>query len=122
MANEASERLRLLTKTMSAGTAYMVKQLAESALQSATAAVPVDTGRLKNSLRVVYQADGLKARLLTDVPYARFVEFGTKYVPARPFLFPAVEAAQHQIYSDLSVALAQSIANLQATKAAAAAA
>lgn len=46
--------------------------------------IPVgDTGRLARSVRVRREDDGAWV-LSTDVPYARFVFGGTKYVAARP--------------------------------------
>jgi hypothetical protein len=44
--------------------------------------IPVDTGRLAASPRVVETATG--AEIVSDVPYARFVFAGTAYMPASP--------------------------------------
>lgn len=49
----------------------------------------VDTGQLLNSLRVDNQ--GFYADVGTDVFYAPWLEFGTKNMPARPFLGPALK-------------------------------
>jgi phage gpG-like protein len=48
-----------------------------------------DTGRLANSLRADIQ--GVRATVFTNLEYAPFLEFGTRKMAARPFLFPALE-------------------------------
>ena len=53
----------------------------ESALniqREAKKACPVDTGRLRSSIRPVFFADGMAADVGTDVEYAANVEFATK--------------------------------------------
>lgn len=52
---------------------------------------PVDTGRLRNSITFEVTADGDVVRVGTNLEYAAFQEFGTRKMPARPFLFPAFE-------------------------------
>lgn len=47
------------------------------------ARAPRNTGRLASSIRV--ESDGKTAHVGATVPYARFVEFGTRYMPAQPF-------------------------------------
>ena len=58
----------------------------------ARVAAPVDTGRLRNSLAWEIDASGLNAVVGTNVSYAPFLEFGTRFMPAQPYLFPALEA------------------------------
>jgi HK97 gp10 family phage protein len=50
---------------------------------------PVKTGRLRSSIyaRVQEWVAGIGA----EVSYALFVEFGTRHVQARPYLYPALE-------------------------------
>lgn len=56
---------------------------------------PVDTGRLRSSIVMVKGRDGtgFYVEVGTNVSYARFVEFGTSKMRARPFLLPAVALA-----------------------------
>ncbi len=78
---------------------------------------PVDTGRLRASIggggfrggsypmghgRVFEDFYG---EIGTDVEYARFVHFGTRFMRARPFLARGVETAQPQINRFFSQAL-----------------
>ena len=55
-------------------------------------AVPVRTGRLKDSIKVdVTKVEGLAAiEARAEAPYAAFVELGTAKTRAQPFLGPAV--------------------------------
>lgn len=57
---------------------------------------PVDTGRLRSSIEhdVGRDSRGLVARIGTDVTYAIYLEFGTRRMTPRPFLRPALQAAQ----------------------------
>lgn len=56
---------------------------------------PVDTGRLRTSItwRLARDARGLLAIIGTNVEYAPFVEFGTRFARSQPFLRPALSAA-----------------------------
>lgn len=56
----------------------------------AKAKVPVDTGNLKNSIKVG-QVDENHAELWATADYAAYVEFGTRRMAARPFMRPSVE-------------------------------
>lgn len=62
-------------------------------------AAPVDTGNLANSII----PDGpytlgstVTGKVGTNVYYAPFVEFGTRFMAARPFLGPALEKARRK--------------------------
>jgi len=48
---------------------------------------PFDTGRLRSSINTVRNDKSVS--VLTPVFYSLYMEFGTKYVQARPFLYPA---------------------------------
>ena len=51
---------------------------------------PVDTGRLKRSIKA--DVSGLEANIGTDVEYAHFVHDGTYKMEARPFLYEAADS------------------------------
>lgn len=61
----------------------------------AKALCPVDTGRLRSSInwRIAHDSQGLVGIVGTNVDYAPFVEFGTRYTAAQAFLRPALLAA-----------------------------
>lgn len=75
------------------------KELVKRALRvqrRAKQIAPVDTGRLRSSVEYEVGRDsrGLVARIGTDVTYAVYLEFGTRRMAPRPFLRPALQAAQ----------------------------
>ena len=49
---------------------------------------PVDTGRLRSSITTEEDENG--ARLLVGVNYAIHQEMGTEFMPAQPFIRPAI--------------------------------
>lgn len=51
--------------------------------------VPVRTGFLRSSIYAMIQ--GWIATVGASAPYASFVEFGTRYMQARPYLYPAIQ-------------------------------
>lgn len=69
----------------------VLRPWAERVLADAKRLAPVDTGHLRDSLKIEYGDDGT-ASILTDVEYAGYVEHGTRYQPAQPFLRPALMA------------------------------
>ncbi len=54
--------------------------------------VPVDTGATRNSIQPEFRDNGLSARIGPSTWYAPFLEFGTRFRAARPFMLPALEA------------------------------
>ena len=52
---------------------------------------PVDTGRLRNSITHEAAPDEGAVYIGTNVEYAPYQEFGTRYQSGTPFLRPAVE-------------------------------
>jgi len=53
------------------------------------------------SLEIVPDDDVLGAFIGSRLPQARYVEFGARKSPARPYLFPALEARKHFIRGDI---------------------
>jgi HK97 gp10 family phage protein len=58
---------------------------------NARRACPVDTGRLRASIafEVGWQGASLVLKLGTNVTYAAYVEFGTRFMAPQPYLRPA---------------------------------
>lgn len=54
--------------------------------------VPVDTGATKNSILPRFSEGGMVAEIGPTTAYAPFLEFGTRFMAARPFMIPALEA------------------------------
>lgn len=59
---------------------------------------PVDTGRLRSSIQATKGHDGSGpfVDIGTNVNYAGFQEFGTRYMAAQPYLRPALAVAAQQ--------------------------
>ena len=54
-----------------------VNETAVNIQRNAKRACPVDTGRLRSSIRMEFYSNGLAAEVFTNVKYAPYVEFGT---------------------------------------------
>lgn len=76
------------------------KDLEKKAIQVESAAkrlAPVDTGRLRGSIsHSAPKVDGKGLYILigSDVEYAIYQEFGTRYMGAQPFLRPALDVVR----------------------------
>lgn len=76
--------------------ARMIENMAQQIVAGARSRVlrnlknPNGNSPLAQSIRAEMDPDG-GMRVLTDISYARYVEFGTIHQPARPFLTPATE-------------------------------
>ena len=58
----------------------LLKEIVEDAAELMRNFAPVDTGRLEDMIKVI-KIDGNKYMIIVDVPYAEFMEWGTKYFP-----------------------------------------
>ena len=77
-------------------------EAADNVIASASVLVPVRTGKLRASLRRDPPAKGHRTKVVViggsfDVFYARFVEFGTRYMSPRRFLLRAVQRNRHHV-------------------------
>jgi len=72
--------------------------------------VAVKTGRLRGSI-TTDESDiaRLVTRVGTDVKYAPYVEFGTKVMDARPYLYPAFFAYENEIVKAIGRVLRKDI-------------
>jgi HK97 gp10 family phage protein len=66
----------------------MLRRLAEAVKSDAKAGCPVDTGKLRESIDS--EVEGDTARIGSNVPYAGYVEEGTRKMAAQPYLRPAL--------------------------------
>lgn len=56
------------------------------ALARCQAITPVDTGKLRASMRIVVDSRGLKVLIGSDVKYAKYLEFGTSRMAPRAMI------------------------------------
>ena len=77
----------------------IIKNIGTIAQNAARNTVPVDTGKLKQSitLEVVDEGEDVAAYIGSDLPYAVFVEYGTSKQPPQAFLQPAAAIAEAQL-------------------------
>ena len=59
--------------------------------QEAMKTVPVDTGELKRSIGLHLEDGGLTAVVEATKEYAGYVEYGTRFMAAQPYMRPAAE-------------------------------
>jgi len=72
---------------------------------TAQALAPVKTGRLRSSIS--YEANEMSVTVTAGVFYARFQEYGTRYIRPHAFMRPALSLSISQIQSDIAEAVAQ---------------
>lgn len=70
-------------------TAHAIASEARGHLDNASRLPVSRTGELMSSLHVVRSADGLLANIRTLLDYGAYLEFGTRNMPAYPWLGPA---------------------------------
>ena len=98
-ANEAIAKIRKLGPEFRKRAGVVVAASALNIEREAKQRAPVDTGRLRSSIRSTINQGALKATVGTDVEYAVYLEHGDGYThragPRKgqptPFLFPAFE-------------------------------
>jgi len=63
--------------------------------------VPVDTATLKRSIMLSSHDNGYTTRIKALVNYASYVEWGTRYQTAQPFIKPSYDKVKVQFRKDL---------------------
>ena len=73
----------------------------------AKALAPKRTGALRASIEAVPVGDPLTVDLIAERPYAKFLEFGTRYIPEGKFTFlrPAIQEGIEKVVLDLQNAI-----------------
>lgn len=86
-----------------------VEHLLAMAAEEARKRCPVDTGRLRRGIETDINtgegASEVVGELFDDVDYAPFVEFGTRYMRAQPFLRPGMAMAQARYEREMTKGL-----------------
>lgn len=80
--------------------AVAVKDAAQTTRDHARDNAPVDTGNLRDSLKM--GGGKLTRRVVAAVPYSLYVEFGTSKMAPQPFLYPASDRGEEQLINDLA--------------------
>ena len=64
--------------------------------------VPVRTGTLKRSIELSIEDGGLTARVRATAEYASYVEWGTRFMNAQPFIRPAFAQQAGKFKNDMN--------------------
>lgn len=79
----------------------IVKKNGAEMQEMAMRKVPVDTATLKRSIMLSSHDDGYTTRVKALVNYASYVEFGTRYMTAQPFIKPSFFVQKYNFIKDL---------------------
>lgn len=79
----------------------VVKKNGSDMQRKAQRNAPVDTGTLKRSIGLDVSDNGMSATVEPTAEYAPYVELGTRFMEAQPFLKPAFEEQKKQFEKDL---------------------
>lgn len=91
----AQERLRRLSDRIAGVTDEAVAEFAADVETHMKGVVPVDTGRLRDSIETKKVGDGYTVGP-RGVEYAEFVENGTSRSPAQPYVAPTIQWARQE--------------------------
>lgn len=91
---ELAEFLAKHSKTVLEGSKKAVKLYGSKLAMLSMYSAPVDTGTLKRSIKLDIADQGLSAVVYPTVHYAMYVEYGTRYMSAQPFLRPTLQRVE----------------------------
>ena len=80
----------------------VVKHHGAQLQQKEMRAVPVDTGTLKRSIMLDISYSGLTATVEPTAHYAPYVEYGTRFMNAQPYVRPSFNAQAALFKADLN--------------------
>lgn len=83
----------------------IVKNNGVELVQGAQDRSPVDTGALRRSIRLSLENNNLKAVVKTNVPYAKFVEYGTIRQKAQPYMRPSLRVQKAEFVKAIKNAI-----------------
>ncbi len=79
----------------------IVKQNTAELTQGAQRKAPVDTGYLRRSITMDAGNSGLTGKVKPTADYAPYLEYGTRFQSAQPFMRPAFNKQKAQFKSDM---------------------
>lgn len=85
----------------------VVKYHGSQLQQNAQRYAPVDTGNLKRSIRLEIKDAGMTAEIAATAEYSPYVEYGTRFMLAKPYMQPAFLRQKDRFISDLKKVLGQ---------------
>ena len=97
-------RIPALVARVEATARAAVMKVADSIAREARSNAPVDTGELRDSIGSSSLAVGKEAEITVDAYYGGYVEYGTRFMPAQPFLGPAIDTYAGMLPAEIMVA------------------
>jgi len=91
----------LLRKTQLEAVKTVVKKNGSRLQEQAQQGAPVDTGNLRRSIGLEIEDAGLTACSAAKAHYSGYVELGTRFMAAQPYMKPAFNVVKTQFKSDL---------------------
>ena len=79
----------------------VVKQNGSELHRNAKRKVAVDTGTLKRSIGLESSNGGMTASVEATAEYAEYVELGTRFMKAQPYIRPSLEEQEGKFKSDM---------------------
>ncbi|WP_294731082.1 HK97-gp10 family putative phage morphogenesis protein [uncultured Faecalibaculum sp.] len=71
--------------------------------------VPVDTGHLQGSIGFTTSKDGMTGTVRAQADYSQYVELGTRYMQAQPYMKPAFDSQKDIFIKDLKKDIIESL-------------
>lgn len=94
--NELITYFKKAPKLMQTDMTKIVKHCGSLCHREEQRTVPVDTGFLKRSIIIGMKDLGLTAVIQPTANYASYVEYGTRYMDAQPYVRPSYEKATQE--------------------------
>lgn len=94
--DELLNGLNALKKGCNSEVSKIVKHCGSICQREEMRKVPVDTGTLKRSIYLEISNLGLTATIEPTANYASYVEFGTRFMAAQPYVRPAYRKATNE--------------------------
>lgn len=64
---------------------------------------PVDTGELRRSILSTFTDNGMTGQVSSGMHYSPYVEYGTRFMTAQPFMRPAYQVVKPEFVRDLEM-------------------
>ena len=107
---ELSQKIGKLDSKLKRGVSDRLREVGTLIEEKARSLAPVRTGRLRSS--IFSQVEGWKLKVGAKAPYARYVEFGTRWIKPRYFMLQAVQENTSKIKSLLNEAIASAVSEV----------
>lgn len=100
---EGSDRLmrRLRNKVNKSAVNQVVKRNTSQVQEKAMKNAPVDTGFLKREIKLEMDNSNSVGLVIANAEYSPYLEYGTRFMSAQPFMHPAVREQTPIFISDL---------------------